>query len=108
MIKALLMISTVFIVSNCASSMPEPDPVSLDPEIATLAENSESPGDAELRGDAEPPEEEKLICRKERITGSHRVTKTCLTQEQIDRGRRDSRAYIDRIKTAPGPLNSDG
>lgn len=100
MVKLLLMISAVFIVSNCASSKPEPNPTKLDPENAALAENTASP-------EKEESGEEELICTKERVTGTRLITKTCLTKAQRDQARENSRSYIDRLKRSPEQINSE-
>jgi hypothetical protein len=100
--KLLLILSTVFIVSSCASSKPEPAAPGVGADGVALAENTEA-----VEG-AETAEGEKLICKRERITGSHRYTKTCLTQEQTDKAKRDSRAYIERLKRTAQPGIPEG
>lgn len=47
------------------------------------------------------PEGEKLYCKKETITGTHRKTMTCLTKAEMDDGRRDSETYMLRMKASP-------
>lgn len=47
------------------------------------------------------PEGEKLYCKKETITGTHRKTMTCLTKAEMDQGRRDSEMYMIRMKGTP-------
>ena len=47
------------------------------------------------------PEGEKLYCKKETITGTHRKTMTCLTKAEMDEGRRDSEMYMGRMKASP-------
>jgi len=106
MIKTLLIISAVFIVTNCASSKPEPNPTSLNPESATQTENAELAEEVKLAEEVErvennPPEEERVYCRRERITGSHRKTKTCLTKAEMEASRKASRDYVDRLKMTP-------
>jgi hypothetical protein len=47
------------------------------------------------------PEGEKLYCKKEMITGTHRKTITCLTKAEMDEGRRGSDAYITKMRASP-------
>ena len=47
------------------------------------------------------PEGEKLYCKKEMITGTHRKTMTCLTKAEMDAGRRNSDSYMTRMKASP-------
>jgi len=99
--KLLLILSTVFIVSSYASSKPEPAAPGVGADGVALAENTEA-----VEG-AETAEDEKLICKKEKITGSRLYSKTCLTQKQIDDMNRDSRAFIERLNRTPQPSTPD-
>ena len=47
------------------------------------------------------PEGEKLYCRKEMITGTHRKTMTCLTKAEMDTGRKNSDLYMTKMKATP-------
>ena len=47
------------------------------------------------------PEGEKLYCKKETITGTHRKTMTCLTKAEIDAGRKGSGLFMSRMKATP-------
>ena len=87
--SSLLMILAVFICSACASSEPRPNVNDLDLDNA-VAENGE-----------------KLYCKRERITGSHRKTTTCLTKAEKDRARRDSEDMVNRMKMAPELKSSE-
>lgn len=101
MSKSLLLIAVVFIVSNCATSNPEPEQIQLAQENAAqsetpaLAENTEGSQDTELSEDSE------LVCSKEPVTGSHLTIKRCRTKSQAEDERRRSKAYIERIRTQP-------
>ena len=78
--KALLMIAVVFIFSACASSEPKTDirDINLDNAVAESGE--------------------KLYCKREKITGSHMKTTTCLTKAQKDAAKRDSEAFVNKLK----------
>jgi len=54
------------------------------------------------------PEGEKLYCKKETITGTHRKTMTCLTKAEMEDGRRNSDMYITRMKATPEVGNGGG
>ena len=66
--STLLMILAVFICSACASSEPKTDVNDLDLDNA-VTENGE-----------------RLYCKRERVTGTHRVTTTCLTEAEKSSG----------------------
>ena len=88
--SSLLMILAVFICSACASSEPKTDENDLDLDNA-VTENGE-----------------KLYCRRERVTGSHRVTITCLTEAEKVAARRNSEDYLRRTQRTAQPKNSEG
>jgi len=88
--SSLLMILAVFICSACASSEPKIDVNDLDLDNA-VTEN-----------------DEKLYCKRERITGSHRKTTTCLTKAEKEAARRNSEEQVLRYKLAPELKNSEG
>ena len=88
--SSLLMILAVFICSACASSEPEINVNDLDLDNA-VTENGE-----------------KLYCKSERITGSHRKTTTCLTKAEKEAARRNSEEQVLRYKLAPELKNSEG
>ena len=101
MTRFILAVTAAFIVSSCASSQPEPALADLNSESATQSGRVELAENAEPAQNAEPSGEDDLICIRESITGSHMKTKVCLTKEQREKGRRDSRAFIDRLKSKP-------
>ena len=88
--KLLLMIAVVFIFSACASSEPKTDIRDINLDNA-VTENGE-----------------KLICRRERVTGTRLRTTTCLTQAQRDAMQRDSEAAFTKWKSSPGVKSSEG
>lgn len=47
-------------------------------EVPTVAKTSYSPPRAS------EPHQSEMICRREKTTGSHRITKVCRTRKQID------------------------
>lgn len=81
--KSLLTVSAVLIFSGCASSQPKVDIASINLDNAVNEDG------------------EKLYCTREAITGSHMKTTTCLTQAQKDAARRDSDAYVTKLKLTP-------
>jgi len=49
------------------------------------------------------PKKPKLICTKERVTGSHRTTRVCRTAEQeAERRENDQKAIGDLLSTPGG------
>lgn len=109
MTRIILAVTTAFIVTSCASNQPQPDLADLNSESATQSGSVALAENAEPAQNAEPSGEDELICIREAITGSHMKTKVCLTKEQREKGRRDSRAFIDRLKSKPAAsLDSGG
>lgn len=62
------------------------------PEVAQVAHHTP-------QGDAPDPNE--LICRRIKITGSHRMTRVCMTRAEIEQRRAESRAMIDDMRRTP-------
>ena len=81
--KSLLFLVLGFILSGCASSTPRVKIADIDFDNAVT------------------PEGEKLYCKKETITGTHRKTMTCLTKAEMDDGRKSSDFYITRMRASP-------
>jgi len=88
--NSLLMILAVFIVSACATSEPKTDVRDLDLDNA-VTENGE-----------------KLYCKREKVTGTHLRTTTCLTKAEKERADRDSKQYVNKLKRTPELKNSEG
>jgi hypothetical protein len=88
--KSLLMLLTVIVCSACASGEPRVDirDVNLDNAVT---ENGE-----------------KLYCKREKITGSHMKTTTCLTKKQKEVAEQASKAYVNRLKRSPELKSSEG
>ncbi len=101
MLKKLLMISVVFIVSNCASTTPEPESTKLD------SEKTEPSGKIDLTGNLVNTEGEELICTKRKAVGSHRVVKSCMTRSQREAFLKNSQEYMDELKNTRFPKNAD-
>lgn len=78
-----LMVSAIFVFSGCANSPPKTKITSVNLDNAITDDG------------------EKLFCTREYVTGTHIKTTTCLTQAQKDAARRDSEAYVNRIKRSP-------
>ena len=83
--SSLLMILAVFICSACASSEPKTDVNDLDLDNA-VTENGE-----------------RLYCKRERVTGTHRVTTTCLTEAEKVAARRNSEEFLRRVQRTRQP-----
>ena len=83
--SSLLMILAVFICSACASSEPKTVVNDLDLDNA-VTENGE-----------------RLYCKRERVTGTHRVTTTCLTEAEKEAARRNSEDYLRRVQRTRQP-----
>ena len=88
--STLLMILAVFICSACASSEPKTGVNDLDLDNA-VTENGE-----------------RLYCKRERVTGTHRVTTTCLTEAEKEAARRNSADYLRRTQRTAQPKNVEG
>ena len=80
MLKVSLILSAALIISSCASSIPKPNASDIDFDNVVTKDG------------------EKLICKSERITGSHIKTKTCMTAAEIAKAKRDSEMFMDKMK----------
>ena len=86
--ESLLFLCLIFILSGCASAGNASGPARI--KIADIDFDN-----------VVTPEGEKLYCKKETVTGTHRKTMTCLTKAEMDDGRRDSEMYMMRMKASP-------
>jgi len=93
--KSLLIMFLIFVLGGCASTESTGNKTRL--KIADIDFDN-----------VVTPEGEKLYCKKETITGTHRKTMTCLTKAEIDAGRRDSDMYMTRMKATPEVGNGGG
>jgi hypothetical protein len=105
MSKSLLIICLIFILSGCASNESTGSPSSRNPNTASgviltgQAIDNKSYHEIEAGIDynnVQTPEGEKLYCKKETITGSHRPHMTCQTMAQKEAHRRNSDRYLGR------------
>ena len=76
--------SLVFVVSGCASSSEQ-------------GQGRVKMADIDF-DNVQTPEGEKLYCKKEMVTGTHRKTMTCLTKAEMDDGRRNSDIYMMKMR----------
>jgi hypothetical protein len=82
--KLLLFIVLGFILSGCASSVPGVKIADIDFDNAVT------------------PEGEKLYCKKEAVTGTHRKTMTCLTKAEMAATSKNSGLYYwNRMRSTP-------
>ena len=62
------------------------------PEVSTVANISDQ---------ANIPDSSGLVCRREKITGSHRVTRVCRTRAEIERRRTEDQTMINKLRRKP-------
>lgn len=74
------MLAAALMISSCASSIPKTDSSKIDYDNAVTADG------------------EKLICKSERVTGSHMKTKTCMTKAEKAQARKESEMFLDKMK----------
>ena len=109
MSKSLLIICLIFILSGCASNEPTGSPSSRNPNTASgiiltgqAIDNKSYHEIADIDYDnVQTPEGEKLYCKKETMTGSHRPHMTCQTMAQKEAHRRNSDKYWYKIMGRP-------
>ena len=120
MSRRYILAATIFGISACATSRPDL------PELAATSENSATNRNptavlAQLEnvdvketevpaaGNARSPDD--LICRRERITGSHMSTRVCRTRAEIEETRTDAqetlRDFERRSAAAGGALSEE-
>ena len=71
------------------------------PEVAQVAQVAHHSPQEDI------PNPDELICRRIKITGSHRVTRVCMTRAEIEQRRAESRAMADGVRKAPDGRNLD-
>ena len=111
MSKSLLIICLIFILSGCASNESTVSPSSRNPNTASgiiltgQAIDNKSYHRIEAGIDynnVQTPEGEKLYCKKEKTTGSHRPHMTCQTVAQKQAQRRNENRNFGRIVATSG------
>jgi hypothetical protein len=88
--RILFILSTVFILSNCASTGSDAKVAQTDLEVA------------------QNHDEVELVCTKDYPTGSRIPVKVCRSQGQVAAERRYSKQFLDTVKRNPGGRGLDG
>lgn len=78
MVKLIISTAIFIAVAGCASSVPQD--VESPTSTAAVANVANNTATADTEGD-------RMICRRESITGSHRVEKICRLKSDIDKER---------------------
>lgn len=73
----------------------------------TLAVSPAEPGQGEEPAPASTRERDDLVCKRERVIGSHIRKRTCRTRAQIEAEREATQKAIEDLSKTRGP-NSDG
>jgi len=108
MLKPLLLGYTLLFAASCFGF--ERDSESKQPE----AESETTPKDMSLADNAAVPlstvpvASEELVCRRERVTGTHISKKVCRTKSQLEADRIEAENYMRRMKIAPSALPAEG
>ena len=111
-------VAAIFLgIAACATSGPE-SPVlgaKVDTEMTTIDPTASDgviemldapavPMVANVSGEADNPDKNALVCRREKSTGSHRVTRVCRTRAEIERRRAEDQNAFNDIRSKPvGP-----
>ena len=111
MSKSLLIICLIFILSGCASNESTVSPSSRNPNTASgiiltgQAIDNKSYHRIEAGIDynnVQTPEGEKLYCKKEKTTGSHRPHMTCQTMAQKEAEKKIQDRNFGKMATRSG------
>ena len=99
-------------LSACATPGPEPTATGDGAEAAAVAGKTVA-AEAVLVEYNVPKEavesglvdEDTVVCRREKVVGSHIPKKVCLSAREREKLRNESRAYLDKTGRAPDPRN---
>ena len=84
------MLAAALLITSCASSNPKPESAKIDYDNVVTADG------------------EKLICKSERVTGTHLKTITCMTIAQKAQARKDSEMFLDKMRRATKQVGDEG
>ncbi len=95
-------------IAACATPSPEsPVPGAKDETSVIISNLTAAEGEIEdvdvqeVPKVANTPDTNGLVCQRERITGSHRLTRVCRTRAEIERRRKEDQAMIEKLRTKP-------
>ena len=88
--------------ANGIATAPDGDPAGADSglhviDVPEVAQEATAPPQASVA------KADEVVCRREKTTGSHRVTRICRTRAQIDRQREDDQKMIRDMGRKPMP-----
>lgn len=86
--KKTFLLIAVFSLAACASSK--------DRVVAVKVGDEYYKPEPEAAMAIDTGADKKVVCKRRIVTGSHRKQKTCKTQEQMDRERRDAQENITK------------
>jgi len=104
MFKLLLLMSALAVSGDCFSSMADPKSKPSDPEETTLTKNPDLSENAPLPVRTESVSGDELICKRERVTGTHIAKKVCRTRQQVEAEREAAEHFMRRTKITPGAV----
>ena len=130
----IYLVGAVFLcIAACASSGPEPvstaavaQSAASSPAISAASEpvptaSEPSTADGELHvvdvpdvtpvaqtvAPSDTPDPDELICKRTRTTGSHRMTRVCMTRAQIEQARAAHQAMVREMGRKPDGTNPE-
>ena len=104
MFKLLLLMSALAVSGECIGSMADPKTKQPESEDTTLAKSPDLTENAALPVRTEPVNGDELICKRERLTGTHIAKKVCRTRQQVEAEREAAEQFMRRSKITPGAV----
>lgn len=95
MIRTTCLIVLLWLLTACASGGSSVAVSESSGHAATIGENADDPDVVVEAHNATASDEEQVVCRKERSTGSHFSRKVCRTVKQMDEDREEARELME-------------
>jgi len=102
MLKSLLLISALILSFNCLGNMADTPSKQADSDDEAVSTQQDLMSKEPLPVKTESVNGDNLVCKRERVTGTHITKKICRTQQQVDNERASADQFMRRARVSPG------
>jgi len=108
MLRSVVLANTLFFAAACFSG--ETDSKLKENKPGSGADQAESglADNSVVILSSEPVASEELVCRRERVTGTHITKKICRTRAQVEADRAAAEAFSRRARLVPSAVPTEG
>jgi len=108
MLRSIVLVNTLFFAAACYCGEPDAKTKHQDPESEAVQTEDGLADNSVVILSTEPVASEELICKRERVTGTHITKKICRTRAQVEAERAAAEDFMRRTRLAPSATPSEG